>query len=121
MTNPNKILNFLDVTGQWDPTLLIVMIAAVVTTFLSYRLIEKLKKPIYDTQFHWPQKTKIDRNLIIGSAIFGIGWGIAGYCPGPSVTALATFNFDPVYFVVGMFAGSLIYYWIQSRYNSWRK
>ncbi|KTD20986.1 transporter protein [Legionella lansingensis] len=113
MINPNKVLNFLDVTGAWDPTLLMVMVAAVVTTFLGYQIIQKRKKPIFAETFYFPEKKKIiDKNLLIGSAIFGIGWGMAGYCPGPSITALATFNFDPLYFVIGMISGSLVYYWL---------
>lgn len=112
MTNPYKILNFLDVLGPWDPTLLVVMITALMTTWIGYRWVFRQKKPKLDETFHLPEKTKITKSLIVGSIIFGIGWGLTGYCPGPSITALSTFNLDPLYFVVGMLAGSYIYWFI---------
>lgn len=112
MINPNKILNFLDVSGEWDPTLLVVMVAAVVVTFIGYQIIfKKQKRPILDEEFHLPKKVKIEKNLLIGAAIFGVGWGLSGYCPGPSITALATFNMDPLYFVIGLIAGSFTFYY----------
>ncbi|KGP62773.1 transporter [Legionella norrlandica] len=112
MINPNKVLNFLDVTGYWDPSLFIVMGVAVVVTFLGYQLARDRESPIFGKQFYLSVKKNIERNLILGSVIFGIGWGVAGYCPGPSITALATFNLDPVYFVIGMVTGSFAYYWL---------
>lgn len=115
MINPNKVLNFLDITGQWDPTLLVVMAAAVGTTFVGYRWVLKSKKPLLCEDFHLPQKKGVEKKLIIGSALFGIGWGIGGYCPGPSITALATINLDPLYFVVGLLAGSFSYYVINKK------
>lgn len=112
MINPNKILNFLDITGYWDPSLLIVMAVAVIVTFCGYQLVRKFDKPVFCNQFYLPEKKNIEKKLILGSIIFGIGWGVAGYCPGPSVTALTTFNSDPMYFVIGMVAGSFAYYWL---------
>ncbi|GGI81892.1 DUF6691 family protein [Legionella impletisoli] len=109
MTNPNKVLNFLDVFGPWDPTLLVVLVAAVIVAFLGYFFIQGLKKPILDQMFHLPEETKITKRLVLGSACFGVGWGIAGYCPGPGITALSTFNADPLYFVVGLIIGSCFY------------
>ena len=108
MTNPNKVLNFLDISGTWDPTLLVVMAAAVTVTLIGYQFVLKQKKPLFDDQFHLPTKKIIDKQLIIGSALFGVGWGTAGYCPGPAISALATFNMDPVYFLIGMIVGSLV-------------
>lgn len=113
MINPNKVLNFLNVTGHWDPTLLIVMVVALTTTFLGYQFILKRNKPVFDSGFHVPKKRRIDKNLVFGSIIFGVGWGLAGYCPGPSISALALFNMDAVYCVIGMVVGSLAY-------NQWR-
>ncbi|KTD73423.1 DUF6691 family protein [Legionella tucsonensis] len=115
MVNPYKVLDFLDVTGNWDPTLLVVMLAALLTTFIGYRIVRLLKKPVLDEGFHIPEKTKITRSFIVGSVIFGVGWGIAGYCPGPSISALATLNVDPLYFVIGMVIGSYVYYWFYIR------
>lgn len=112
MTNPYKILNFLDFFGLWDPTLLVVMVSAVLTTFIGYKIVFRTKKPKLAETFYVPEKTKISKQLIIGSIIFGIGWGATGYCPGPSITALSTFNMDPLYFVIGMVLGSFIYWLI---------
>nr|WP_238585423.1 DUF6691 family protein [Legionella steigerwaltii] len=78
-------------------------------------MVLKKEKPIIAAEFHLPQNKQITKKLIIGSAIFGIGWGPAGYCPGPSITALSTFNFDPVYFVIGMILGSYSYWLIDKK------
>lgn len=112
MTNPYKILNFLDFFGPWDPTLLVVMVSAVLTTFIGYKIVFRAKKPKMAETFYIPEKTKISKQLIFGSIIFGIGWGATGYCPGPSITALSTFNMDPLYFVIGMVLGSFTYWLI---------
>lgn len=112
MINPNKVLNFLDITGFWDPSLLIVMAVAVMVTFLGYQLVKKFDKPVFCNQFYLPERKNVEKKLILGSIIFGIGWGVAGYCPGPSITALATFNSDPVYFVIGLIAGSWTCHWL---------
>lgn len=113
MTNPNKILNFLNVAGKhWDATLLVVMISAVIVTLIGYQIILKKNKPLLCEEFSLPKKSKIEKRLVIGSILFGIGWGMAGYCPGPSISALTTFNMDPVYFVIGMIMGSFGYYWL---------
>lgn len=122
MINPNKVLNFLDFFGHWDPTLLIVMITAVVTTFIGYRFVFQMKKPRLAEQFYLPPQRKIKTSFLVGSTIFGIGWGITGYCPGPSITALATFNLEPFYFVMGMILGSytywLIFKYLEKRINN---
>ncbi|KTD63875.1 DUF6691 family protein [Legionella spiritensis] len=118
MTDPNKVLNFLDITGDWDPTLLVVMASALLTTFIGYRLINRCAKPVFAERFYLPEQKKIDGKLLIGSALFGIGWGIAGYCPGPAITALATMNTDPLYMVAGLIAGSYCYYWFFLRNKS---
>jgi uncharacterized membrane protein YedE/YeeE len=110
MTNPNKILNFLDFFGHWDPTLLIVMLTALFTTLIGYQFILKKEKPLIAEDFHLPQNKSITKKLIIGSAIFGIGWGLTGYCPGPAITAILTFNFDPLFLVIGMILGSYSYW-----------
>ncbi|WP_133127857.1 DUF6691 family protein [Legionella nagasakiensis] len=110
MINPNKILNFLDVFGHWDPTLFVVMGAALLVTLPGYQMILKSNKPKLDNQFHLPKKTNINAPLIIGSIIFGIGWGLSGYCPGPGITALSTFNLDPLYFIIGLILGSLTFF-----------
>ena len=105
MTDPLKILGFLDVTGSFDPTLLFVLGGALTVTFIGYRLIRGRHSPVCDTRFHLPTATAIDMPLLTGAAVFGIGWGLAGYCPGPALAALACGRVESVIFVVAMFAG----------------
>ena len=89
MANPAKVLNFFDVAGAWDPSLIFVMGGALITTALGYRLVfGARKKPVFDAEFHLPGNKAIDTRLVAGSAIFGIGWGIAGFCPGGAIPAL---------------------------------
>lgn len=105
LANPAKVLNFLDLAGTWDPSLAFVMAGAVATVGLGYRLILAQPKPAYDTRFHLPAATQIDGRLLAGAAIFGIGWGLAGYCPGPAITALALLNPATLVFVAAMLLG----------------
>lgn len=106
MINPNKIQNFLDIFGNWDPSLIFVMLSATVVTFIGYRLVSKLPKPKLSAEFILPCTKSIDTKLITGAAIFGIGWGLSGFCPGPAITALGLGVMDPIYVVVGMVIGS---------------
>jgi uncharacterized membrane protein YedE/YeeE len=112
MTNPNKILNFLDITGLWDPSLLIVMASALSVSMIGFYLIKYFRKPVLTKEFLISSQTVIDKKLVIGSILFGIGWGIGGYCPGPGLTALSTLSLDPLYFIGSMFVTSWLYYWI---------
>ena len=105
MINPNKVLNFLDVTGKWDPSLIFVMIGALVIAFVSFKLILKRPAPIFAENFHISRKTSIDKSLIVGAAIFGIGWGMSGYCPGPAVTGLGLLSMESVIMVVAIYLG----------------
>lgn len=109
MVNPNRILGFLDFFGNWDPTLLFVMAGAVPVSALSYLLIRGRDKPAFAESFRLSARKEIDGKLIIGSAIFGVGWGIAGYCPGPVVTMLSLQLREPLIFIIAMLAGSLAY------------
>ncbi len=107
MTNPDKVLNFLDVTGNWDPSLLLVLGGAMVTTTLLYRKIFSIQTPLLETQFHLPETTVIDRALILGALLFGVGWGLIGYCPGPAITSLGIRFYDPLIVVSAMIVGML--------------
>lgn len=89
MTSPQKVLAFLDVSGAWDPSLLFVLGGAVVLAAIAFHRILKRRRPVLDTDFHLTPSTKITGSLVLGSALFGVGWGIAGYCPGPAVALLA--------------------------------
>ena len=100
MANPKKVLGFLDVAGDWDASLLFVMGGAVAVTLAGFR--------IYRSEFRFPTRKDIDFPLVAGSAIFGIGWGIAGYCPGPAITALSTLSTESIAFVAAMIAGGLL-------------
>ncbi len=109
MSDPAKVQNFLDLaaitSGGWDPSLAFVMGAGTLVTYLGYALVLKRKQPMFDSQFHLPKKTAIDAPIVVGPAIFGIGWGLGGFCPGPAFTALGTGSVQAILFVVAMLAG----------------
>lgn len=109
MINANKIMDFLDFTGNWDPSLAFVMLSAVVVTWFGYKFIMQQANPKLGDKFYLSEKKSIDARLILGAAIFGIGWGLAGYCPGPAITALGLGIMDALYFVIGMLV-SLFFY-----------
>ena len=112
MVNPAKIIGFLDFAGDWDPTLAFVMGGALFVTISTFRLILRRPRPILADNFDLPTKKDVDSRLLAGSAIFGIGWGLAGFCPGPAVTAMAS-GLAPVFtFVAAMVAGMAVYKWI---------
>lgn len=109
MSNPAKVLNFLDLaairTGSWDPSLIFVMIGAVVVTFIGFRVVLNWRQPILGGTFRLPTKTELDLRVITGPAIFGVGWGIAGFCPGPAFVALGYGSSASILFVIAMLAG----------------
>lgn len=109
MTTPDKIIGFLDLFGNWDPSMLFVMAGAVVTHGLTYRMIKKRSRPILEDKFRIPTSKLVDWRLIIGASIFGIGWGLAGFCPGPAIVALSSGKPAVIIFVVSMCIGILIY------------
>jgi hypothetical protein len=109
MANPKKVLGFLDVAGNWDASLMLVMGGALVVTGIGFRWVLKQKKPLLEKTFHLPQKKDLDLPLVAGSAIFGLGWGIAGYCPGPALTALSTLSNESIVFVAAMFVGGWLH------------
>ena len=108
MTLPAKVIGFLDVTGRWDPTLAFVMAGAIAVHFILFRLILRRRAPIFDSHFHVPTRRDIDLRLIGGAALFGVGWGLAGQCPGPALTNLATGAPSAFLFVATMAAGMVI-------------
>jgi hypothetical protein len=108
MTKPSKVVGFLDVGGPWDPSLVLVMVAAVAVTFVAYRLILRRASPIFDIKFHLPTRKDIDRRLVLGAALFGVGWGLGGFCPGPGLVAGAGGVTAAIVFVGGMTIGMLI-------------
>ena len=109
MVNPNKVLAFLDVAGNWDPSLAFVMIGALGVTLISFRFILKRPAPLWNKRFRLPERTAIDAPLIGGSMLFGIGWGISGYCPGPAIASLGFGWVEPVVMVTSIAAGMFVH------------
>lgn len=109
MIDPNKIRNFLDITGTWDASVLFVLGAALTISFIAVRLILKQSTPRFADVFSLPTQNGIDRPLLTGAALFGVGWGIAGYCPGPGFAALALGSWEPIIFVVAMMSGFVMH------------
>jgi hypothetical protein len=109
MINPNKVLNFLDVTGHFDPSLIFVMVGALSVTMLSFKWIRTLSVPLFGQHFQLSKKTIIDKPLIIGGVIFGIGWGMTGYCPGPVVAGLGLFSMESVIVIAAICVGFFAY------------
>ena len=105
MANPAKVLNFFDFAGNWDPSLALVMVGAVLVTAIGYRFVLRRGKPVLETRFHLPTGRKLDLPLLAGSAIFGIGWGISGFCPGGAIPALGLGEQSAWTFVGTMLAG----------------
>jgi uncharacterized protein len=112
MSNPAKVLNFLDLAGigagLWDPSLAFVMMGAVATAFIGFRLVLRRPRPIFGERFQLPATTELDSRIVAGPAIFGIGWGLAGFCPGPAFVALGYGTSAAVLFVIAMFCGMAI-------------
>lgn len=105
MMNPAKVFNFFDIAGSWDASLAFVMGGAVVLTFVGYRLVWRREAPLFGGKFQIPSSTLIDSKLVGGSALFGIGWGIAGFCPGAAIPALGTGRWEVVLFLAAVMAG----------------
>jgi uncharacterized membrane protein YedE/YeeE len=105
MVDPAKVLGFLDVAGAWDPSLALVMVGALAVTALGYRVAFRHGQPLAAERFQLPTRTEIDPPLVVGAALFGLGWGTAGYCPGPAIASLAFGQAEIVVFVLAMLAG----------------
>lgn len=108
MTDTNKVLGFLDITGAWQPALAFVMGSAVLVTLVGFRLTLRRPAPFLAPAFLLPRKHRVDAPLLAGAALFGIGWGVYGYCPGPALTSLIYGRPDTLYFVVAMIASMAI-------------
>ena len=115
MVNPMKVLNFMDIAGQWDPTLLFVMGAGLAVTFIGYRLVLARAKPVFAAAFTLPSSRLIDARLVGGAALFGIGWGLTGFCPGPAIASLAFRHWQSYLFVAAMVAGMIAARYIIAR------
>ena len=109
MANPAKVLNFFDVAGTWDPSLIFVMGGAVLVMAVAWRIRARMAKPVFGEKFSLPDRSDLDPKLVVGSALFGIGWGIAGLCPGPAVASLALSPAAVLPFVAAMLAGMAVH------------
>lgn len=109
MVNPAKVVGFLDLFGNWDPSLALVMAGGLAVTIPAFQLILKRDKPLLESRFFLPTSKDIDRKLIGGAVLFGVGWGIAGLCPGPALTSLVTLNGSIWLFVAAMLGGMVFH------------
>ncbi len=115
MTNPAKVLGFLDLAGRWDPSLGLVMAGAILVALPAFRLAARRRQSLLGEPMHLPTATRIDRRLVLGSLAFGAGWGLAGFCPGPALASLATGAVQPLIFCAAMLAGMGIFELLERR------
>lgn len=114
MIDPNKVLGFLDIAGDWDPSLMLVMTGALLVAIPGFRWVLRQEKPVFDASFHVTDKTALDPFLLMGAAIFGVGWGMTGYCPGPAVANLVLGIPEAWLMVVSIYVG----FWIAGSWLS---
>lgn len=115
MTHPQKVLGFLDIAGVWDASLLFVLGGAVGVTLVSFRFILRLNKPVLAERFVITEETHIDRQIILGATLFGIGWGISGYCPGPAIALIASPNWELLAFLPAAILGAVAEKYLELR------
>jgi len=105
MVNPAKVIAFLNILGNWDPSLVFVMVGAIIFSTPFFYILKNKKKPLFNSSFQIPSRTNIDRNLIIGSSLFGVGWGMVGLCPGPAVSSIVFLQPLSILFVIALISG----------------
>ena len=115
MTDPSKVLGFLDLAGAWDPSLALVMAGAIAVGTFAFALADKRTRSLLGDVMRLPTATQIDRRLVMGGVLFGIGWGLAGYCPGPALAALLTGAVKPLVFVLALVAGMATFEFMEQR------
>ncbi len=112
MINPAKVIGFLDLAGNWDPSLALVMATALLVSLPGFRLILKREQPLFAAKFFLPEKSDIDLPLVGGAALFGIGWGLAGFCPGPALAAAVSLNSSALLFLAAMIGGMFLHHFL---------
>jgi uncharacterized membrane protein YedE/YeeE len=112
MTDPGKVIGFLDLAGSWDPSLALVMGGAIAVGFFAFGMAKKRTRNFFGGALHLPTSRDIDKRLLLGALLFGAGWGLAGFCPGPGIVSMAAGQPKAVVFVVAMLAGMLVFEWI---------
>lgn len=116
MTKPDVVKGFLDVFGHWNYNLIGVMLGGIVVHSVAFQFIKNKKSPLLDTKFYLPIKKAVDKRLLIGAGIFGLGWGWAGICPGPAIVSLASGELGIILFVISMILGMLLFKWFEKKY-----
>lgn len=117
MLNPARVQGFLDIFGAWDPSLAFVLGGAVIVAFIGVQAMKRMRHPAFDGRFHLPENRRIDAPVIIGSALFGLGWGIGGFCPGPAVASLSIGIPQTVLFVIAMLVGMTLHDRVWSKHR----
>ncbi|MBU2532244.1 MAG: YeeE/YedE family protein [Alphaproteobacteria bacterium] len=120
MVNPAKVINFFDVFGTWDPSLAFVMGGALITTLIGYRIVLKRSDPLFEPRFKLPVSSRVDARLLAGAAVFGVGWGIAGFCPGGAVPAIGTGRSEVFVFFAGLLPGLIATRFLLARWDDRR-
>jgi uncharacterized membrane protein YedE/YeeE len=115
MSNPAKVIGFLDIFGKWDPSLALVMAGAVAVGLIAFSLAKRMSQSICGSPMYLPTTTRIDRRLVLGSVMFGIGWGLAGFCPGPTLVAVGAGVPKAFVFVLAMLAGMMLFNWFNKK------
>lgn len=115
MTRPTKVLGFLNLAGRWDPSLMLVMVGAISVFAITYRFMMRRKESLLGSPLHVPPRGSIDWKLLLGAAIFGVGWGLGGFCPGPAIVGAAGQAPDALLFVVAMIVGQFAHAWLTTR------
>lgn len=108
MINPAKVVGFINIAGEWDPSLAFVMLGGVVVTAIGYRTVLRRSQPLFESSFTLPTRRDIDPSLLLGAGLFGIGWGLGGYCPGPALAGIGFGQPETIAFVVAMIAGMIL-------------
>jgi uncharacterized membrane protein YedE/YeeE len=119
MSNPAKVLAFLDVAGRWDPSLLFVMVGAILVAAIAFRVGGARARTVFGGHIHVPGAGHVDARLVLGSVVFGVGWGLVGYCPGPALTSLGVGGWPTLLFVAAMIAGMAVFE-VSERISAWR-
>jgi uncharacterized membrane protein YedE/YeeE len=119
MSNPAKVLSFLDIAGRWDPSLAFVMVGAILVAAIAFRMGGARTRTVFGGAIHMPGAAHVDARLVLGSAVFGVGWGLVGYCPGPALTSLGVGGWPTLLFVVAMIAGMTVFE-AAERIAAWR-
>lgn len=114
MSDPAKVLGFLDVAGNWDPSLALVMAGAILVSFIPFQLASRAPRALLGEPMRLPTARDIDRRLVLGALTFGAGWGLAGYCPGPALVSVALGGYKPLVFVGAMVGGMLLFQWLDA-------